>query len=543
VARLGFGAVARRRVSSAKAASRLLALAWIALAVLPLAALVARVAPADYASILLRLAARHGLLQSLLFGLLQAGGSLVVALAVGLPGAWLVARYKFPGRGILRAFAVIPFCMPPILVALGFVLYYGRNGYLNRFLEFAFGLENPPVDLLYSFFGLCLVHGFYNFPLVLDLVGSAWQGLPSTRSEAARSLGAGRTRAFLTATLPSLAPALAEAGSLAFLFSFFSFVVVMIFGPLGASTPETEIYRLLRFEGDFGSASLLALAQSLVALGAIAFLSLAARGYHGSSTESGEGREMQRPGLAGTLGILVYAAVLAFFFLAPLVSLGIESFVERRGFIAASRFSLSSWQGLIANGNLGRSLAATLVTALPASILATAAGLALGAALRRSRALFDTAASLPLAISGVITAAGWHLVFPEGNIGIVILIQALTALPFSLRTSTAALDALVLDPGLAARSLGAGRFRALLEVEIPVILPMIFSSAAFSFSLAAGDATTPLVLGLPDFQPLPLLVYRLTGAYRYSEACAAGLVLAALTGVVFYFKGRGEGHA
>ncbi|MEI6877310.1 MAG: ABC transporter permease subunit, partial [Spirochaetota bacterium] len=297
----------------------ILAWSWVLLAALPLLALVVRSGPLETVCEIAALVGKTR--KELLFGLAQAGGSLAVALLVGLPGAWLVSRFRFPGRRLLRALSVVPFCMPPILVALGFVLYYGKNGYLNRLAMFLFRLDQPPIDILYSFFGLCLVHGFYNFPLILDMVGSSWEGIPSARSEAARSLGAGRVRAFIAGTLPSLAPAIAESSSLAFLFSFFSFIVVMIFGPLGASTPETEIFRLLRFSGDLPSASVLAIAQSLIALACISIFFAASRAVSTRSSDSREVEPPGRPGIKARIAIAFYAFILAVFFLAPLVSL------------------------------------------------------------------------------------------------------------------------------------------------------------------------------------------------------------------------------
>jgi thiamine transport system permease protein len=72
---------------------------------------------------------------------------------------------------------------------------------------------------------------------------------------------------------------------------------------------------------------------------------------------------------------------------------------------------------------------------------------------------------------------------------------------------------------------------------------VLLSSAAFAFSMAAGDANVPILLGKGDFEPLPLLIYRLVGAYRFPEACAAGVVLALLTGFIFFLKDFGNARA
>jgi len=518
----------------------LLLLLWLLLASLPLLALLSRVEAGEALGALGRVLAQERTRRALGFGLLQAGGSALVALLFGLPGAWFVSHYRFPGRRLLVSLAALPFSFPPVLMALGFVIWFGRGGLLNAALQGIFSLDEAPLRLLYTTGGLCLAQGLYNFPLVLDLVGGAWKRLPARTTEAARSLGAGRTRAFLGISLPALAPSLVEATSYAFLFSFFSFVVVLVLGPPGLSNAETEIWRLLRLEGNLEAAAGLALAQSATALALLGLLSLASLGLARNSRVSGEGRALMSPRGAALPVLVGYALVLALAFLGPLVSVLLGSFAGRRSLAATALPSLAAWGSLVSGASLPRALASTLLTALPSALLATLLGLLLGGLLRHRRGILDALANFPLAVSAVVTAAGWRLLFPEGGIVVLILIQALTAAPFAIRSSASALASLAEEPRLAARSLGAGPLRAFFGVELRSILPLTLSSAAFAFALSAGDATTPLVLGIPDFEPLPLLVYRLIGAYRYPEACAAGLVLALISGLAFVAKeGRG----
>jgi thiamine transport system permease protein len=144
--------------------------------------------------------------------------------------------------------------------------------------------------------------------------------------------------------------------------------------------------------------------------------------------------------------------------------------------------------------------------------------------------------SLPLAVSGVVAAWGWSLILREASRGSIILIEAAAGLPFALRSAQSALAQLPPAPRLAARTLGAGSVRAILEVELAAAAPALLAAFGFSFAIAAGDATTPLLVGLSGFQPLPLLIYRLVGAYRFPEAAAAGLILAVLVGTVFFLK-------
>ncbi len=481
--------------------------------------------------------------RALSFSLRQALASTLLALLVGLPGAWLVARHDFSWRGLLKALSAIPFCVPPILVVLAFVLYYGRAGLLNRGLMAAFGLGEPPLTFLYSFWGLVLVHGFYNFPIVLQGVAATWEGLPRDREEAARTLGAGPFRAFLRGSLPSLLPAILQAATLVFLFCFFSFVVVLVFGPLGGTTLEVEIYRAARFDADPSTASALALVETGVALIIVLIISFLGPLVKPGLRKAGALQERTRPRGGARLALAVYGILLLVFFAAPLLALVAQAFMVREGRAGGFRPGLENFFWLLGEGGRGPllgSLGDSLSVALPAAALSLLLGSILALLLngRKTARLGEAFLSLPLAVSGVVTALGWTLLLPDGGRPGLILVLALSALPFTQRSVSGALAALDRSPALAARTLGASPLRAALDIELRGILPAILQAGAFAFSIVVGDANATLVMGLDDYEPLPLLIYRLVGAYRFPEACAAGLILAALTGLVFFAKDR-----
>ena len=481
--------------------------------------------------------------RALSFALRQAAASAALALAVGLPGAWLCARYRFPGRRLLKSLSAVPFCVPPILIVLAFVVYYGRAGILNRALMAVFSLKEPPVTFLYSFWGLVLVHGFYNFPVVLQGVSATWSTLPRDREEAARTLGAGPFRAFLTGTLPSLMPSIVQAASLVFLFCFFSFIPVLVFGPLGGTTLEVEIYRAARFDGKLPFAAALSLLETAVALAVVLVFQLMEKRNSAAARKAGSLQETSKPRGAAALALGAYAALVAVFFAGPLVSLAAQAFIVKRGPGGAWHLGFDNFARLLASGGpLLGSIADTLVTALPAALIASVAGSLIAASLRDRKGgrLGEALVTLPLAVSGVVSALGWSIIAPSGSPVVVVIALVSTALPFTLRNVSSSLSSLDRGPGQAARVLGASRLRASLDIELPAILPAILSATAFSFSLAAGDANAPLILGSGGFQPLPVLIYRLVAAYRFPEASAVGLTLALLTGFVFFAKEQGD---
>ncbi|MEZ4594932.1 MAG: ABC transporter permease subunit [Chloroflexota bacterium] len=164
------------------------------------------------------------------FTVWQAAVSTGLTLLLGLPAAYLFARYEFRGKTALRALTTIPFVMPTVVVAAAFRALLGANGPLNRLLVSLFDLAAPPIQLEQTLTIILLAHVFYNVTVVVRLVGGFWGNLNPRLVEAAQTLGASPRRAFWEITLPLIRPSLISAALLIYLFTFTSFGVVLILG-------------------------------------------------------------------------------------------------------------------------------------------------------------------------------------------------------------------------------------------------------------------------------------------------------------------------
>ena len=148
--------------------------------------------------------------------------------------------------------------MPPLIVALGYVSFFGMNGTANSILRGLGFNTGDNKTFLYSTAGIIIAQGFYNFPLITKIMNDAWTRLPKEQENAARLLGTGEKRLFFTITLPQLSGAIAAACIPVFLFCFFSFMIVLLFSPLGKSTIEVEIYHSIRTTLNVGDGLMLA---------------------------------------------------------------------------------------------------------------------------------------------------------------------------------------------------------------------------------------------------------------------------------------------
>ena len=178
------------------------------------------------------------------FTIWQAAVSTFLSLIVGLPIAYLFARFEFPGKTILKALSTVPFVMPTIVVAIGLVSLLGPSGILNTTAMNLFNLDNPPIRISNSLTMIFIAHAFYNYAIIVRIVSTFAGNLDQNVEETARMLGASSWRSFYHVTLPLLFPAIASAALLAFAFSFTSFGVVLVLGGSKFATIEVSIYEL-----------------------------------------------------------------------------------------------------------------------------------------------------------------------------------------------------------------------------------------------------------------------------------------------------------
>ncbi|MFQ5813769.1 MAG: ABC transporter permease, partial [Anaerolineae bacterium] len=181
--------------------------------------------------------------RTLWFTIWQAALSTLLTLLAALPAAYVFARYQFRGKSLLQALTTIPFVLPTIVVAAAFTSLLGPKGWVNQALMAVLGLDRPPINLLHTLTIILLAHVFYNYTIILRMVGGFWANLDPQLEAAARMLGASPWRAFREVTLPLLRPALTAASLLVFLFDFTSFGVILILGGPRYATLEVEIYR------------------------------------------------------------------------------------------------------------------------------------------------------------------------------------------------------------------------------------------------------------------------------------------------------------
>jgi len=476
----------------------------------------------------------------------QAALSTLASLALGLPGAYVLARYEFPGRPTLRSLTAVPFVLPSIMVAVGFVATFGSRGTVNGLLR-ALGL--PTLSLVFTLEIIVLAHAFYNAPLVVRIVSAA-ERIDVRALETARACGASPWRAARDVVVPQVSAAVLTAALLVFVFSFQSFAIVLALGGLRLATVEVWIFSLVR-EFALAEAAALATVEAAVSLAlTYAYLRFEARQARAATDRPPRRRSPRRASHRAKVAIVGYGAVVVAMFFLPLASMVAESFTGATGltlryyaFLLDQQTATAGFQTkpLTAVRNSLLFGVGTLAVAVPLgvtiAVLTTRGG--------RLARIGGTAAFLPFAVSGVVVGLGTlqALVFGttlfdrrivvSGPVAIVAA-HAVGAYPFVTRNVAPLLGRL--DPALveSARACGAGRLRALLDVELPLVAGGVVAGAAFAFAISVGefDATVILAEGSNSYT-MPVAVQRYLRERSLGPPTAMGTVLLAVTAASF----------
>jgi len=492
-------------------------------------------------------------LKTLWFTLWQAGLSTLLTLALALPGAYVFARFRFPGKSLLLALTTVPFVLPTLVVASAFSALLGPRGLINGVMMALFQLDAPPLEFQRSFTLILLAHVFYNYTIVLRLVGGFWANLNPQLVEAGQLLGAGPWRTFRQITLPLLAPAIGAAGLLVFIFCFTSFGVILVLGGPQFATLEVEIYRQAVNLFNLPVAAALSMVQIGFIFGLMLVYSrLQARASRPLSLRSQQAN--QRAPRTRSEKLLVGGTVTVMLALLglPLLALVLRSVTVDGG------LSLAYYRALFANTPAHQSMffvppsvgiRNSLLFAGGTVIAATALGLMVTLAITQPaksgparQSLFDALFMLPLATSAVTLGFGYIITLnhPPLNLRtsplLVVIAHTLVALPFVVRSVLPALR--TIQPSLreAAAILGASPGRVWREVDLPIASRALLVGAVFAFTISMGEFGATLFIARPDTPTIPVAIFRFLGQpgpLNYGQALAMSAILMAVCAAGF----------
>ncbi len=445
----------------------------------------------------------------------------LLSLILGTSTAFIMARYKFPGKFLFQGLMLIPLIVPPFVGGIGFDQMLGYEGLLNRYVFSKLGF----IILLRGLAGLIVIQSLHFFTLIYLNVYSALLNIDPSLEEQAENLGASGFTLFRTVTFPLAMPGIASGSIL---------VLILAMEDLGtpivllSATGDQEATKVITFEvydkifAGEASARLnpqaTFLAAILVVFAVIGFFFIrkyvALRQYSMiSKGRAGQTREKAVGSIKSTL-LIAYLSLV--FLVAVIIHIGViyRSLVPnaqepRLTFEHYALFTQTGAQGLLTplKNTLFYSFSATFITIIIATIAAYLAN-------RKDfpgKDWFDALLTIPIAIPGIVLGLGYWRMFQNSKplFGIasltlnplfpaMILIISYTVrrFPFTIRAVYAGLQQTdeVLEE--AAMNLGASRYRSLIEIVTPLVALNIIAGSLISLVYSMGEVSTTLILVL-----------------------------------------------
>lgn len=466
--------------------------------------------------------------------------SVVASLAIGVPLSFLLSRFEFPGRRILRAVATLPAALPPLVGVIAFLFLYGESGVVTRAIQRTFGMAEAPWRLT-GVPAIIFVHAYTMYVYVFLFVSAGLERFDTTLDEAASGLGANGWQRLRYVTLPLLTPALAGSMLLVFMTSLGSFSAPYVFGG-GIRVLATQIVSS-KLNGSLGLAYV---ETTVLALSAVAGLALF-RWLEGKKkyTSSGKGSATRRliRSRRAQIGAAVLATITVIILVLPHLMIVLVSFAVDGAWttqVLPPAFTLDNYRRLFSEAELWR----PIVNSLSMAAIATAANLvvcfvaAYLIVLRKfsGRRTLEVLVALPWAIPATAIALGLAATFNRNDLlsARVLLVGTFWILPLAYfirgipLVSTAVEGSLrQLDPALedAARGLGASWWLTMRKVVLPAARPGLVAGGLLAAVTAVGEFVAGVVLYTHSNRPISMEILAQLRALAFGTASAYSVFL------------------
>lgn len=461
--------------------------------------------------------------------------STVLSVFVGYVFAYSVIKAEIPGSKFFKLIPVIHLVTPPFVGGLSFILLFGRQGFITHRL---LGLNVS----LYGFSGLLIAQVLCFFPIAYLICAQTLSGINPSYEQAARNMGASRSRILFTVTLPLSLPGI---------FSAMLFIAVSVLSDFGNPMIVAGRFRVLAVEiytqlmGWLSAGKSCVLGMILVIPSIILFL-LQNRLLKKQSTKTATigGKASNLPGKKSsfiTRTILtIFCALISIAVIAQFLAIIAGSFQKIWGI--NTEFTLAHIRSI---SRFFTELKNSVGFALVAAILSTSAACITAYYVSRTSEPFkkfmDVCAQLPAAVPGSLFGLALNIASSKirfRNSYILILIaMTVSFLPFSYRIISAVFAQIKTSLDEVAQSLGAGKLKILSSVLMPISAGGLFSS--FIYDFVRGVGTLSSVIFLVSFKtPLTSVkILNLAEQGDWGKSAALALILTIIT---FAILGTGK---
>ncbi|MEP6904486.1 MAG: iron ABC transporter permease [Gemmatimonadales bacterium] len=469
--------------------------------------------------------------------------SVIASLLIGVPLAFLLGRFDFPGRRILRAVATLPAALPPLVGVISFLFLYGESGLITRGIQRLLGMAEAPWRLS-GVWAIIFVHAYTMYVYVFLFVSAGLERFDTTLDEAAAGLGASSWQRLRRVTLPLLMPSIAGSMLLVFMTALGSFSAPYVFGG-GIRVLSTQIVAS-KLNGELGLAYV---ETTVLALSAVAGLALfrwleRKRKY----TLAGKGASTRRVirSRSAQLAAGALALVTVIVLVLPHLMVVLVSFARDGAWttqVIPPEYTLDNYRRLFTEAELWR----PIMNSVSMSLIATAANVvvcfvaAYLIVLRKfsGRRLLEVLVALPWAIPATAIALGLAATFNRNELHTarILLVGTFWILPLAYFVRDIPLVATAVEGSLrqmdtsledAARGLGASWWLTMRRVVLPAARPGLVAGALLAAVTAVGEFVASVVLYTHANRPISIEILSQLRALAFGTAASYSVLLIVL---------------
>jgi iron(III) transport system permease protein len=465
-------------------------------------------------------------------------GKTVVAVALATALAWIVTRTDTPLRGLLEVLITLPFFIPGLLEAIGWIELLSPNaGTINVWLRSTLGLQSPLN--IYSLGGMIWVLSLGSTSFIFLLVVNALRNMDSSLEESARASGAGAVRTAVTVTLPLMAPIILSAGLLSFIRAMDAFEVPVLLGlPAKVMVFSNRIYAAVEYDYpvNYGLATALGVSFVVLMLALIYFQNRLLRGRD-FSVVTGKGYKPRVVRL-GRFRYVTLAFCLLYFGIAtvlPMSQVLVGSFLKVFGLPRADLFTFDNYLAILSDATLWRGLINTFIVCGAAAAITVALCAMIGYTVTRThfigRRPLEVLSWLPWAIPGIVAGLGmlWaYITLPVplyGTLVLLVIVLLTTGLPLGVRVMSGSMVQLGRELEESSRVHGASWQYTFAHILAPLLKPAVAGAFLLVFvSFSRAVSTTILFVG-PGTELLAVTLFSYSQAGKFQIVSALAIVL------------------
>lgn len=472
------------------------------------------------------------------------------AVLLGVFFAFVVARYDFPGKRIVRTVLIFPILATPFVGAMGIKTFLGRAGFFNNLFYSTLHILPFRIELQ-GLAAIIFVQSLSLFSLVYLNAYSSFMSIDPSLEEQAENLGATGFKLFRSVTLPLAMPGIQAGAILTFILSIEDLGSPIVFygSQQAQKTLAFQVFKSIANQAGTINPAGPAIGIILLVFALTGFLAIrkyaALRSYE-SGTKGGQWNPRTRR-LTGKGTLLLYLVLIPLLFLAliPQMSVIILSFTGTwsTNSVLPDTWTLGNYAVLWEYPAVAQSIQYTLMYGLTATVIIVLLGSSAAYLIARrdfpGKAALDLLVTSPIALPGIVIATGYFTLFyntiffpPEAPAFLLTMSYTVRKFPFTVRAAYAGLKSTPVVLEEASQNMGASKNQTFVKVTLPLIGVSVLAGSLLSFVYSVSEVSTSLILGSVGRKQAPMTfwtreILEATGQFGgvYHAACLGAVMM------------------